>query len=117
MYLTKMRETAEKWCDARVTECVVSVPAYYNDYQRQAIIEACQVAGMTCLRTMNEHSACALRYGIYRTADFSDEDPKTVVFGSMGHSQFSVSIVSFTKGKLQIHSQGSNPKLMMTEES
>merc|ERR1719421_2757072 len=66
------------------------------------MLDAAQIAGMPCLRLMNEHTATALAYGIYRSNDFDPEKPTTVAFCSMGHSIFSVSIVQFVKGKLTV---------------
>lgn len=102
MYLTKMKETAEKWCDAKVSDVVISVPAYFNDFQRQAMLDAAEIAGLNSLRLMNEHTATALAYGIYRINQFDSEKPTVTAFGHMGHSSFSISIVSFTKNKLVV---------------
>lgn len=102
MYLNKMKETSETWCNARVNDVVVSCPSYFNDFQRQAMIDAASTAGLHCLRVMNEHCATALAYGIYRTKDFDAETPTITAFGHMGHSNFSCSIVSFTSSKLQV---------------
>lgn len=99
MFLTKVKTTAENWCNANVTDLVVSVPSYYSDFQRQAIIDAGAISGLNILRTMNEHSATAMPYGIYRTNDFDAEKPMNVVFAHMGHSAFSISVASFTKQK------------------
>jgi len=102
MFLTKVKEVAEKWTGGKVADCVIGVPAYFSDVHRQALLDAAQVAGMSVLRLMNEHTATALAYGIYRTNDFDPEKPLTVAFCHMGHSIFSVSIVQFIKGKLTV---------------
>lgn len=101
-YLTKLKEITEKWCEAKVSDAVISVPSYLSDVQRQAVLDAAKIAGISVLRLMNEHTATALAYGIYRTSDFDPEKPLTVAFCSMGHSLFSVSIVQFVRGKLTI---------------
>lgn len=107
MYLTKMRETAEMWCQAKVSDVVLSVPSYFSDFQRQAMIDAADIAGLNCLRLMNEHTATALAYGIYRTKEFSAEKPTITAFGHMGHSSFSISIVQFWPSNLSIMAEKS----------
>merc|ERR1719382_1628230 len=102
MFLTKLRDVAEKWIGGKVADCVIGVPSYYSDVHRQAVLDAAQIAGISVLRIMNEHTATALAYGIYRSNDFDAEKPMTVAFCSMGNSLFSVSIVQFVRGKLQV---------------
>jgi len=102
MFLTKLREITEKWCQAKVADVVLSVPAYFSDVQRQALMDSAKIAGLSVLRLLNEHTATALAYGIYRSNDFDPEKPMTVAFCSMGHSIFSVSIVQFVRGKLHV---------------
>eukprot|EP00933_Yihiella_yeosuensis_P047551 TRINITY_DN4339_c0_g5_i1.p1 TRINITY_DN4339_c0_g5~~TRINITY_DN4339_c0_g5_i1.p1 ORF type:complete len:882 (-),score=309.93 TRINITY_DN4339_c0_g5_i1:381-3026(-) len=102
MYLTKLREITENWCQAKVTDVVLAAPSAFSDIQRQALLDAAKIAGLHVLRIMNEHTATALAYGIYRSNDFDPEKPMTVAFCSVGHSIFSVSIVKFVRGKLQV---------------
>eukprot|EP00929_Paragymnodinium_shiwhaense_P058004 TRINITY_DN29056_c0_g1_i1.p1 TRINITY_DN29056_c0_g1~~TRINITY_DN29056_c0_g1_i1.p1 ORF type:complete len:816 (-),score=208.45 TRINITY_DN29056_c0_g1_i1:178-2625(-) len=102
MFLTKLREIAETWCQSKVADVVIGVPAYYGHAQRQALLEAARIANVSVLSLMNEHTATALAYGIYRTNDFDAEKPCIVAFCSMGHVVFSVSIVQFWKGKLSV---------------
>mmetsp|Transcript_52485 Transcript_52485/g.113645 ORF Transcript_52485/g.113645 Transcript_52485/m.113645 type:complete len:853 (-) Transcript_52485:371-2929(-) len=102
MFLTKLREITERWTQSKVADCVIGVPASFSDSHRQALLDAARIAGLSVLRLMNEHTATALAYGIYRSSDFDPEKPQTVAFCSMGHSIFSVSIVQFLKGKLQV---------------
>mmetsp|Transcript_157389 Transcript_157389/g.293619 ORF Transcript_157389/g.293619 Transcript_157389/m.293619 type:complete len:817 (-) Transcript_157389:45-2495(-) len=102
MFLTKLKEITEKWCQAKVADAVISVPSYMSDVHRQALLDAAKIAGISVLRLMNEHTATALAYGIYRSNDFDAEKPMHVAFCSMGHSLFSVSIVRFVRGKLSV---------------
>jgi len=102
MFLTRLKDITEKWCQAKVADAVISVPAFFSDAQRQALLDAAKIAGISVLRVMNEHTATALAYGIYRSNDFDPEKPMTVAFCSMGHSIFSVSIVQFVRGKLNV---------------
>merc|ERR1719188_696626 len=102
MYLTRLREITELWCEGKMNECVIAVPSSYADVQRQALLDAAAVANIKVLRIMNEHTATALAYGIYRSNEFDPEKPITVAFCSMGNSLFSVSIVQFVRGKLNV---------------
>ncbi|CAE7297074.1 HSP70-14 [Symbiodinium natans] len=108
MYLTHLKENTEKWCQAKVQDVVIAVPSSFSDTQRQAVQDAARIAGLSVLRVMNEHTATALAYGIYRSNDFDPEQPMTVAFCSMGHSIFSVSIVQFVRGKLRVISEKSD---------
>lgn len=102
MFLTQLREITEKWCQAKVADAVISVPSFFTDMHRQALLDAAKIAGISVLRVMNEHTATALAYGIYRSNDFDPEKPMTVAFCSMGHSIFSIAIVQFVRGKLNV---------------
>lgn len=102
MYLHQLRQITEKWCEGKVADVVISVPSFFADVQRQALLDAAKVANISVLRLMNEHTATALAYGIYRSNDFDPEKPMTVAFCSMGQSIFSVSIVQFVRGKLTV---------------
>eukprot|EP00440_Ansanella_granifera_P040615 gb/GFBE01044050.1/.p1 GENE.gb/GFBE01044050.1/~~gb/GFBE01044050.1/.p1 ORF type:complete len:835 (+),score=335.21 gb/GFBE01044050.1/:1-2505(+) len=102
MFLTKLRDVTEKWTKGKVADCVIGVPSYYSDVHRQALLDAAKIAGMPVLRLMNEHTATALAYGIYRSNEFDAEKPCTVAFCNMGHTMFSVSVVQFVKGKLTV---------------
>mmetsp|Transcript_77890 Transcript_77890/g.225274 ORF Transcript_77890/g.225274 Transcript_77890/m.225274 type:complete len:902 (-) Transcript_77890:92-2797(-) len=102
MFLTQLREITEKWCEGKLTECVIAVPSAYADAQRQALLDAARIANIKVLRVMNEHTATALAYGIYRSNDFDPDKPMTVAFCSMGHSLFSVTVVQFVRGRLTV---------------
>ena len=83
MILSKMKKTAEDYLGTEVTEAVVTVPAYFDDTQRQATIEAGKIAGLEVKRIVNEPTAAALAYGV----DKSDKDMKIVVFDCGGKHQ------------------------------
>jgi len=108
MFLTKLRDVTEKWTQGKVADCVIGVPSYYTDVHRQAVLDAAKIAGMPVLRIMNEHTATALAYGIYRSNEFDPEKPCTVAFCNMGHSMFSVSVVQFYRGKLSVITEKSD---------
>ncbi|KAI8874004.1 heat shock protein 70 [Ramicandelaber brevisporus] len=103
MYLGKLRDTAAKEIGGPVSDCVISVPAWFTDVQRRRMLEACEVAGLNCLRLVNETTAAALGYGITRT-DLPEENPINVAFVDVGHSTATVTIGSLKKGHLQIKS-------------
>jgi len=108
MFLTKIREVSETWCDSKVSDVVISVPAYYTDAHRHAVLDAAKIANINVLRLINEHTATALAYGIYRSNEFHEENATTVAFASTGHSQFSLSVVQFIKGKLKVIAEASD---------
>lgn len=103
MLLTKLKETAENALKKPVVDCVISVPSYYTDAERRSVIDAAQIAGLNCLRLMNETTAVTLAYGIYKQdLPAPEEKPRIVVFVDLGHSGYQVSVCAFNKGKLKI---------------
>ncbi|KAK9813890.1 hypothetical protein WJX73_003481 [Symbiochloris irregularis] len=84
-----------------VTDCVIGVPAYFADAERRSMLAAAQVAGVNCLRLLNETTATALAYGIYK-ADLPEKEALHVAFVDAGHSALQVSVVAFKKGQLQV---------------
>ncbi|XP_014774714.1 heat shock 70 kDa protein 4 isoform X1 [Octopus bimaculoides] len=103
MMLMKLKETAEVALKAKVVDCVVSVPATYTDMQRRAMLDACQTVNLNCLRIMNDTTATALAYGIYKQ-DLPEETEsrRVVVFVDMGYAHLQVSACAFNKGKLKM---------------
>jgi heat shock protein 4 len=89
---------------APVADAVVSIPAYFTDEQRRSMLDACQIADLSCIRLMHETTAVALSYGIYRSASFDAVQPQHVLFIDMGHSNYSITIAAFLQSKLQIKS-------------
>jgi len=96
MILTRMRETASEFLGEPVDKAVITVPAYFNDAQRQATKEAGRVAGLEVLRIINEPTAAALSYGINQ-----EEDQKIAVF-DLGGGTFDVSILELGDGVFQV---------------
>ena len=90
MILQKMKKTAEEYLGQEVTDAVITVPAYFNDSQRQATKEAGQIAGLNVLRIVNEPTAAALAYGI----DRKDKDMKVAVF-DLGGDDFDQVIINW----------------------
>ncbi|XP_044773061.1 heat shock 70 kDa protein 4 isoform X2 [Neomonachus schauinslandi] len=103
MLLSKLKETAESVLKKPVVDCVVSVPCFYTDAERRSVMDATQIAGLNCLRLMNETTAVALAYGIYKQdLPALEEKPRNVVFVDMGHSSYQVSVCAFNRGKLKV---------------
>jgi len=97
MVLQKMKKTAEDYLGADVTEAVITVPAYFNDAQRQATKEAGEIAGLKVRRIINEPTAAALAYGL----DKSHDDKKIVVF-DFGGGTHDVSILELGDGVFEV---------------
>lgn len=103
MLLTKLKETAESALKKPVADCVISVPSFFTDAERRSVMDAAQIAGLNCLRLMNETTAVALAYGIYKQdLPAAEEKPRTVVFVDVGHAGYQVSACAFNKGKLKV---------------
>ena len=96
MTLTKMKETAEDFLGAEVTQAVITVPAYFNDAQRQATKDAGKIAGLEVLRIINEPTAAALAYGMNK------EDGKTIAVYDLGGGTFDVSILEIGDGVFEV---------------
>jgi molecular chaperone DnaK len=96
MVLSRMKETAQDYLGEPITQAVITVPAYFNDAQRQATKEAGKIAGLEVMRIINEPTAAALSYGIKR-----DEDQKIAVF-DLGGGTFDVSILELGDGVFQV---------------
>jgi len=101
MILQKLKESAEKATEKVCKDVVISVPGWWTQSQRKALLDASYIAGLNCLRLLNDHAASALQYGIYKT-NLSETDPLRVMFVDMGYSNTSVCVVEFLKGKLKI---------------
>jgi molecular chaperone DnaK len=98
MVLAKIRDTAADFLGEPVDEAVITVPAYFNDAQRQATKEAGTIAGLNVLRIINEPTAAALAYGI------NEEEDKTVAVFDLGGGTFDISILSIGDGVFQVMS-------------
>merc|ERR1711892_625378 len=100
--LTKMKETAEQYIGSKVDNAVVTVPAYFNDSQRQATKDAGQIAGLNVLRVINEPTAAALAYGMDKS------DDKVIAVFDLGGGTFDVSILEIQKGVFEVKSTNGN---------
>ncbi|KAH9489286.1 hypothetical protein Btru_057011 [Bulinus truncatus] len=96
MVLTKMKETAEAYLGQKVTDAVITVPAHFNDSQRQATKDAGAIAGLNVLRIINEPTAAALAYGL----DKGQRGEKNVLIFDLGGGTFDVSILTISEGSM-----------------
>jgi molecular chaperone DnaK len=96
--LQKMKETAESYLGETVTQAVITVPAYFNDAQRQATKDAGQIAGLEVLRIINEPTAAALAYGMDKN------DGKTIAVYDLGGGTFDISILEIGDGVFEVKS-------------
>lgn len=106
MVLQKMKKTAEDYLGTTVTEAVVTVPAYFNDAQRQATKEAAEIAGLKVRRIINEPTAAALAYGI----DKKGKDEKIAVY-DLGGGTFDISILEVGDGVFEVLSTNGDTHL------
>src|SRR5436190_3465279 len=104
--LQKMKKTAEDYLGSEVTEAVITVPAYFNDAQRQATKEAGEIAGLKVLRIINEPTAAALAYGL----DKKHKDEKIAVF-DLGGGTFDISILELGEGVFEVKSTSGDTHL------
>ncbi len=93
-----MKETAEAYLGETVTQAVITVPAYFNDAQRQATKDAGQIAGLEVLRIINEPTAAALAYGLEK------QDGKTIAVYDLGGGTFDISILEIGDGVFEVKS-------------
>ncbi|MCB0670078.1 MAG: molecular chaperone DnaK [Saprospiraceae bacterium] len=106
MVLQKMKKVAEDYLGSEVTEAVVTVPAYFNDSQRQATKEAGEIAGLTIKRIINEPTAAALAYGL----DKKGQDSTIAVF-DLGGGTFDISILELGEGVFEVKSTNGDTHL------
>ena len=106
MILQKMKKTAEDYLGQKVTDAVITVPAYFSDSQRQATKEAGEIAGLNVKRIVNEPTAAALAYGL----DKAKKDMKIAVF-DLGGGTFDISVLEFGGGVFEVLSTNGNTHL------
>jgi len=108
MVLTKMKETAESYLGQEVKDAVVTVPAYFNDSQRQATKDAGVIAGLNIIRIINEPTAAAIAYGLDKKRD---EKESNVLIFDLGGGTFDVSILSIEGGIFEVKSTAGDTHL------
>jgi L1 cell adhesion molecule like protein len=100
MVLSRLKETAEAYLGHPVKKAVVTVPAYFNDSQRQATKDACTISGMECLRIINEPTAAAIAYGLDKIAEGNKE--KTILIFDEGGGTHDLSVLSIDGGIFEV---------------
>ncbi|KAJ5975900.1 Heat shock protein hsp88 [Penicillium waksmanii] len=105
MFLTKIKDTTSKELGLPVSDVTISVPAWFTDVQRRAMIDAADIAGLNALRLVNDTTATALGYGITKLdLPGPEEKPRRVAFVDIGYSDYTATIVEFRKGELNVKS-------------
>ncbi|KAL2796751.1 heat shock protein Hsp88 [Aspergillus keveii] len=103
MYLTKIRDITAKELKTAVSDVTISVPAWFTDVQRRAMLDAGEIAGLKVLRLINDTTATALGYGITKLdLPGPEEKPRRVMFVDIGYSDYTASVVEFRKGELNV---------------
>ena len=108
MILSKLKADAEKYLGESVTEAVITVPAYFNDSQRQATKDAGKIAGLDVKRIINEPTAAALSYGLDKV---NDQDGQKILVYDLGGGTFDSSVLEIADGVFQVLATGGNTKL------
>ncbi|KAK9740693.1 hypothetical protein RND81_03G054200 [Saponaria officinalis] len=106
MILSKMKDIAEAYLGVPVMNAVVTVPAYFNDSQRQATKDAGTIAGLNVLRIINEPTAAAIAYGLDKKTSLNNTTHKNVLVFDLGGGTFDVSLVSIQKDKFEVKAVG-----------
>ncbi len=108
MILSKLKADAEKYLGEPVTEAVITVPAYFNDSQRQATKDAGKIAGLDVKRIINEPTAAALSYGLDKV---KDQDGQKILVYDLGGGTFDISVLEIADGVFQVLATGGNTHL------
>lgn len=111
MLFASLLNIASNEYKAPVKDCVITVPGYYTEAQRRAVIAAASIGNVNVLRVANEHAAVALSYGIFRTAELPATDPVMVAFVDVGDAGTTVCIAAFTNSSADIKSVAFEPCL------
>ncbi|CCE81363.1 Piso0_001262 [Millerozyma farinosa CBS 7064] len=102
MYINKIKDITLKETKGNITDICLSVPVWYTEKQRCAAYDACKIAGLNPVRIVNEVTAAAVGYGVFKANDLPEDEPRKVAFIDIGHSSYQVSIAAVKKGELKI---------------
>jgi heat shock 70kDa protein 4 len=102
MLFASLMDIASAEYAAPVRDCVITVPSYYTEAQRRAVLAAATIGNVNVLRVLSEHAAVALSYGIFRTKELPDTTPVKVAFVDMGDASTTVTIAAFTNARADI---------------
>ena len=109
-YIRRLKTYFEK-AGMNSKEIVLSVPSYATNAERQAYLDASKIAGISCVRLINESTATALTYGFFRKGDLDEKEHRTVAFVDFGHSKLTVTFAQFLKGQMKILATHSDKNL------
>lgn len=102
MYIAKIKDITAKETKGNIVDICLSVPVWYTEKQRRAAYDACKIAGLNPVRIVNEVTAAAVGYGVFKQNDLPEDEPKKVAFIDIGHSSLQVSVAAVKKGELKI---------------
>ncbi|KAL1505168.1 hypothetical protein ABEB36_004790 [Hypothenemus hampei] len=112
MLLTKLKDTASVALQTPINDCVISVPSYFTNNERKALLDSAAISGLNVLRLFNESAATALSYGIYKQdLPAPEEKPRNVIFVDCGYASLQVFACAFNRGKLKMLSTASDQYL------
>lgn len=101
MYINKVKQTTEKEIKSQLKDVCLAVPVWYTEAQRRAAADACQIAGLNPVRIVNEVTAAAVGYGVFKT-DLPEDEPRKVAFIDIGHSSYTCTIAAIKKGEMKV---------------
>ncbi|KAG7661028.1 SSE1 [[Candida] subhashii] len=102
MYLGKIKDITFKETKANLSDICLSVPGWYTEKQRRAAADACKIAGLNPVRIVNEVTAAAVGYGVFKQNELPEDEYKKIAFIDIGHSSYQVAIAAVKKGELKI---------------
>lgn len=109
-YLTKLKKYYAN-AEINAKEMVISVPSYCTNVERQALLDAAEIAGIKCLRLINESTALALQYGFFRKKDLDPKEERFVAFVDLGHSKTTITIAGFLRDSTRVITHKSDRNL------
>lgn len=102
MYINKIKDITQKETKGNIVDICLSVPVWYTEKQRRAAYDACKIAGLNPVRIVNEVTAAAVGYGVFKANDLPEDNAKKVAFVDIGHSSYQISIAAVKRGELKI---------------
>lgn len=105
MYLNKLKLTTEKETKSNIKDVCLAVPVWYTESQRRAAADSCKIAGLNPVRIVNEVTAAAVGYGVFKT-DLPEDEPKKIAFIDIGHSSYTCTVAAIKKGEMKVLGTG-----------
>lgn len=101
-FLKRLKDMGETYINGPVTDVVVAVPTWFGDANRQAVLDACNIADLGCLRVIAHSTATALDYGLFRSNQFEVDKPQVVAFMDLGYGSATVTVVEYLPSQLTV---------------